>query len=134
MGFIMFENAGKKLQVVGYVYFVLGVIASIVIGIVSMKETGIFGLLIIILGIFSSWISVLVIMATAEAAIYSKLAYQRSFLVKKEETTSKTNGKDEKTPEYKTFSKDNIEGGWKCSCGQENSQNDRFCISCGKYR
>ena len=98
-----------------------------------MKEIGILGLVLIPILIFFSWVSLLVTMAIAEAAIYSKLTYERLYKTNKPEPV-KTAESVAKPIEYKTFASVKPEDGWKCSCGHENNKYDRFCINCGKYK
>lgn len=56
----LFSNAGGKIKVLAKVFFVLGIIASVIYGIVVMTLGGIhvlYGFLIAIIGSISSWIS-----------------------------------------------------------------------------
>ena len=58
----MFEYPGSKLKAVAFVYFIIGALFSLIYGLILMNET-FFGLVFIILGVFFSWVTSLMIYA-----------------------------------------------------------------------
>ena len=129
----MFENSGEKLKTLGYISFALGVICSVITGIILMKEIKLLALLFIVLGFFLSWISVIAIMALADAAIYAKSAYEIAIRSNRNSSSNAVQSSPN-TVFCKIPSKTKSAARWTCSCGEENSQNDFYCRSCGKYK
>lgn len=62
----MFDNVGRKLQVIGKVVCWIGIIASVIYGFILMQASTIAGLLAMALGSFTSWLSSLTTVAIGE--------------------------------------------------------------------
>lgn len=136
----MFDYSGEKLQKLAKVFFALGAIASVIWGIVlfaEQPELSWLGFVIIVVGIFSSWVSSLVLHALGEAAENSEnCAYLLRSLERtinntsnsNESVPSHTNNSNESAPSYKPSRK------WRCKCGALVSDTTDCCPQCGNYK
>ncbi len=61
----MFEHSGSKLKAVAFIYLIIGVLFSLIYGLILMTET-FAGLIFIIVGSFFSWVTALIIYAFGE--------------------------------------------------------------------
>ena len=60
----MFENIGKKIKKLAQFYTGIGIVVSIILGIITATidpEMGLFGLILVIVGSIASWLSSLVL-------------------------------------------------------------------------
>ena len=126
----MFNNAGEKLKSVANILTLIGFIASIIGGFVvwfsELETLGFFlGLLVIAGGIFSSWLSGLVLYCIGEAADSGCRAAYHTTPSNSYPTTPSL------TPNHitKTTTKD----GKQCPlCGKSVSDHDITCNYCGE--
>ncbi len=74
-GCIMFDNIGDKLRLLAIIFFIIGVVGSIVVFIVLCAD-GMFieGLIALSVGVVASWVSNLIFYGVGEAVEYSKSA------------------------------------------------------------
>lgn len=140
----MFNNSGEKLQVLAKVFFVLGVIASVIGGIilfVQSPQLPWLGFVIIVAGTFSSWVSSLVLHAIGEAAENSESC--TVLLRSLEKAIKNVNSDNESAPSYKPSNQvsavDKLAGinadkQWRCKCGALNSSTADYCSQCGNYK
>ena len=52
----MFDNAGQKIKAAAEAFCVIGIILSIILGLIFVKENIFIGFIIIIIGVLSSWV------------------------------------------------------------------------------
>ena len=118
----MFRNVGEKLKVVAIISLIIGIIASVIIGIVEFIGLQfIVGIITIALGILSSLISAWVLYAIGEIAENSSAILRkiRSSETKINPLVNRNNEKD---------------GTWICSCGARNSNSSSTCNTCFESR
>lgn len=140
----MFENSGKKLQVLAKVFFVLGVIASVLGGIilfVQSPQLPWLGFVTVVAGTFSSWVSSLILHAIGEATENSESC---TYLLQSlEKTIKNTNNSNEPAPSYKPSNEVSVvdklaeisaDKQWRCKCGALNSNTTDYCPQCGNYK
>lgn len=111
----MFSNIGGKIKVLAMVLAWLGIILSVIIGIITIRYSLIAGLLYAGIGALSSWVG-------------SFLLYGFGELI--ENVTSINFKLDLRSINYNNSATNtNV---WKCtSCGQENANNYGYCKHCG---
>ena len=137
----MFDNIGSKVKTLATVSCIIGIVASIIIGLMLLQANIIYGLIVAILGSFVSWISSLAIYAIGHTAentdiIIKKLNKRPSGTATTEETQTTSNSdinyfaKIKKTEANKTEQV----GSWWCSCGASNRDTDSTCSVCFKQR
>lgn len=61
----MFVNTGSKLQLAAAIYLIGGIIISFIYGIIVLSES-VAGVLVILIGAFSSWVAALIINGIGE--------------------------------------------------------------------
>lgn len=122
----MFNNIGKKVKILAWVEFIVGIILSIILGIATIIGGSIIvGLISIVLGVFVSWLATLALYAIGQTAentekILEKMhdCDSKNILLKGD--TNKTNTSNDE--------------GWICSCGAKNNNLSTTCLVCFKSR
>ncbi len=124
----MFENIGGKIKGTAKVFFWIGVISSIVVGIVFVGDTSGLSLLLILVGGLASWLSVLIIYGFGE--IIEKLCeIERNTRGEKKDNVKPLN---QTSPVKKAIPKNDF---WICkNCGTNNSNAKLFCMKCFKMK
>ena len=132
----MYDNIGSKVKTFAIVSCIIGIISSIILGftIISRDNTIIYGLLVIFLGVFFSWLSTLALYAVGYIAdntdaILRKINNKATF--KTDSSESPANNPLYKKPEG---AKTDTIGSWWCSCGASNRDTDSSCSVCFKQR
>ena len=127
----MFQNVGKKMQALAVLFYILGIIGSIVWGIVLCAGGAVLlGLVVIAFGWIGSWISVLgvygigIVVEDAERARSNTASYSGAI--------SKTPSCNNASNQIKHLSADQAKKEGRCSfCGTMNSAYDTRCSGCG---
>ena len=140
----MFDNVGEKVKTMASVFCVIGIILSIILGVITIFGGQVLvGFLVIALGAFSSWLSCLSLYAIGEAAENTNKIFYRLENIERKQSNIDQIIKPEpiKTELYQKYkeavknqetTKKFEEGSWWCSCGARNSQNSRECSNCYK--
>ena len=131
----MFDNIGEKIKIFAKTVCWIGIVLSIVSGILLMGASGVVGVLAIIIGSLASWIGSFtlygfgeLIEKTAEIAENTK---KNNINDQLETLLGLTNGGNTKITE----SDKNLlsDGGWKCDCGKVQAKYVSSC-SCGRSK
>ena len=140
----MFDNVGSKVKVMATVFCIIGIIASVILGIVALVGgQGIVGLIIIALGAFSSWLSCLALYAIGHSAEAVDSMCFRLECIEKKLSSGQSQPQSQNQPEmskqelYKKMQaavQKAEEGGWWCSCGAKNSKDAKECATCYKKK
>jgi hypothetical protein len=128
----MFDNVGSKLQIMAFVFFIIGTIASVILGIITWISGSFwYGLLIIVIGILSSWLSNLAIFGIGVSAENSE---QSVHLLKEIRDNQIKAARSNEAYAAKGEAKNPIiieSGRWECSkCHAKNGANENFCHNC----
>ena len=154
----MFENVGSKVKSLAKVICWLGIIGSIIGGIVIWVSGGNsssyysysyrsssngftfwYGLLTIVLGSFFSWLGSLTTYAIGEAAEYAEINNVKLNEIEeklKENRSAETKSEQQTShPVTTTYSVPVVGDTWRCpNCGSYNKKTDQYCKDCGTYR
>ena len=121
----MFDNIGGKIKTLASIIAWLGIIVSVIIGIILMisaEEFGFAGLIIVIVGSISSWIRSFLLYGFGELVENSAIIAQKSNMVSSESKVSNTAGYEgiiNQTTQNKTVSRHKWNG--KCQiCDKDN--------------
>ena len=124
----MFRNVGEKLKVVAIISLIIGIIASVIIGIAEIIVLQfIVGIIIIALGILSSLIPAWVLYAIGE------IAENTEAILAKLGTINSNNENNTKIKPVGKYA-DSKDDTWICSCGAKNSCQSSTCLTCLKLR
>lgn len=137
----MYDNIGDKIKTVAVVSCVLGIIASVIWGVVTMFASFLVGLLVIVVGCLCSWLGTLTFFGFGELieetqcnrAVNEKLL---AVLESKQAETAVQKTKQETATVQCTGAKPVAawNTGWQCKhCGSENKAGNVFCQNCGEY-
>ena len=77
----MFDNIGEKLKKLAYVITIVGAIASVIGGLITISSDPIAGFLTMILGAVSSWASSFVIYGLGELICDTKIAAHNTYAI-----------------------------------------------------
>lgn len=138
----MFENIGSKLQALAKVICWVGIIASVILGIVLISSGGNFflGLLYAVIGGLASWVGSWVTYAIGEIAERTEqISYQLS---KTSEGRSTGISKTSVAPASNSplsnaaasYEQEKKRGEWTCLCGAKNSNTAAYCYRCRRSR
>ena len=129
----MFDNVGSKLQIMAFVFFIIGTIASVILGIATWIAGSFwYGLLVIVIGILSSWLSNLAIFGIGVCAENSETTIILLKEIKANQLKTATQHTDN-APQTAPKANINIDAamsGWTCACGAKNTANANFCYVC----
>lgn len=118
----MFDNIGRSLKTLAYIILVLGIIASVVLGIVLLATSAGLGILVIICGSIVSWIGSAILFGFGQLIENSDAIVSRM-------TVTKTNSTQTYTPQETAVLQSTHK--WMCdNCHKMISQSP--CPYCGK--
>ena len=133
----MFDNVGKKLQVVAKIYMWIGILISVIVGIITASDAQSGGffifLLIAVFGSVGSYLSSLFLYAFGEmveniASIEDDTGYFRRRTMKKDKDETEA----AKNTGHTFSGSRTADGKKKCkSCGAENLVGNEVCTACG---
>ena len=134
----MFDNVGGKLKTVAKVEMIIGIVASVILGFTFLTGDRVFaGLLIVIVGVLSSWFGSLVIYGVGQAVensetiLYSTRTQTNSEVNKSKMSSSPAKLEHQVIDEMAAQKEAN--GEWHCECGRVNKKYVSTCV-CGKSR
>jgi len=134
----MFDNVGGKLKTIAKVEMIIGIVASVILGFTFLTGGRVFGgLLIVIIGVFSSWFGSLVIygigqaVENSETILYSVRNQNNSEMNKSKMSTAPVGMNYHAIDEMAAQKEAN--GEWRCECGRVNKKYVSTCV-CGKSR
>ena len=136
----MFDNVGSKVKVMAKVFCIIGIIASVILGIITLVGGQVIvGLIIIALGAFTSWLSCLALYAIGHSAeVADDTSYRLEKLESKQAKTAENvqpdMSKEELYKKMQAAVQKAEEGGWWCSCGTKNSKDAKECSTCYKKK
>ncbi len=136
----MFDNIGGKIKSFARIVCILGIISSIVVGLICMGTYGdeggfIFGPFISIFGAIFSYLGSFFAYGFGELVENSEIVAEYYF--KLERNSKSAPAKSESKSGYSltemSMQHNNNSPTWKCSiCGESNPRSSRICKSCGK--
>ena len=143
----MFDNIGSKVKTMATVICVLGMIASVILGIITIiGGQFLIGLLTTVIGAFISWLSCLALYAIGESAENTEIIFQKiktieNKLEKIASTHTTPSPEDKNAPNIPSVPKPDpsinakyASGSWTCLCGAKNPSSARTCSVCFKSR
>lgn len=141
----MFDNIGGKLKTVAVVVCVLGIILSVVYGVMLFSSSFVSGLLAMVLGALLSWLSTLTLygfgVLIEETVRNREISAQLLSVLKPEQPPVQSESSKRAAsigsytiPGAKTTDSGIVDG-WKCQhCGTTNQAAAQFCRDCGEYK
>ena len=151
----MFENTGRKLKVIALIWFILVVIASIIVFIVYLNGVHpalpgeiLLALVILIAGVVVAFLSSIILYAFGDIVENAEKTKENTYnILKKFNTINTVNNisdigftKTNNESEYNRYDsgiidKENIGLDWTCSnCGTVNSKYSMGCSNCGQIK
>ena len=133
----MFENIGSKIKTVAIAAFVLGAVASVVLG-AMLSQQGIIGLFVAAIGVLTSWISSLALYGFGQLIENTDTiaAHIRKIQMKEEREAFIKSAPKTPIPTSSTSSASrtfNESGMWTCPhCGSLNDRSRDKCKECGR--
>ena len=141
----MFDNVGSKVKVLAVVGCILGIIGSVILGVIAIFSGQLLlGIVYIVVGILISWLSSLTTYAIGESAentesilnTLTKINWNQSQSQSQNQSQS-PNQNQNKNQSIETNSINFLDfdnGNWTCSCGSKNNAMANFCPVCHKSR
>ena len=137
----MFDNIGGKIKTLASVICVVGMIGFIILGLLMTNESGLLGVLIIVLGVIGSWTGSFCLYGFGELIEDTHRNRQIGELLLKA-YNGPGNASDGATraasvgsytiPKMKN---DSSGDSWRCSnCNAINHRTQQYCAACGKYK
>ena len=134
----MFDNIGGKVKALATVLCIIGIVASIILGLMLLSMNILLGLIVAALGSFISWLSSLALYAIGHTAENTDMIVRR--LNKRQPEKSDTQTISDSEVHYATKYKkpEGVKteqvGSWWCSCGASNRDTTNTCSVCFEQR
>lgn len=117
----MFDNIGNKIKMLAKIEFYILCVLSVIGGLVFFKSSVLLGLVIIIAGVFFSWVAVIALYAFGQLVENSDKIANGTNNVVQQANVNETNDMLKQANEIVTCP----------NCGKENKKGATFCAGCG---